>query len=69
MNITESVGAFVIDTLKTILQALINAIGAPVAGTFKVPYILFQFAEVLLNATTAIFPALLIWFIWRQVKS
>ena len=67
--ITETVIGVGIDALVFIIASVINLVSSPISGTFSIPAPLFFIAEVSIFAVQSFYPALFLWYIWRQVKS
>jgi hypothetical protein len=67
--ITQTVLGFLIDIILGIVAKVVQIAGAPVNGSVQIPSPLVWATDVFLQSFTAIFPALLIWFIWRQIKA
>lgn len=65
--ITEAILGFLIDFVVTLLAGIINFATAPASGTFSIPSPLFFIVEVMVTASTAIYPIIAGWFLWRQV--
>lgn len=67
--ILEAILGFFIDLVLWVVSSILNIVGAPLSGTFAIPKPLFVIAEIAFTSLTAIYPAMFIWFLWRQVKA
>lgn len=65
--ITEFLLGLVIDVVVFVVAAIMNFVGTPVSGTFGIPAPLMIIVELSVSGFLAIYPAVLIWFAWRQV--
>lgn len=65
--ITEFIIGTLIDVVVWVVASVMNFVGAPVSGTFGIPAPLMLIVELSVASFLAIYPAVLLWFAWRQV--
>jgi hypothetical protein len=65
--ITEAILGIIIDLVVFLVAAIMNFVTAPVSGTFGIPAPLMLAVELSTTGFLAIYPAVLLWFTWRQV--
>ena len=65
--ITEAILGVLVDLVVFLVAAVMNFVGAPVSGTFGIPAPLFIVVELSIAGFLAIYPAVLLWFAWRQI--
>lgn len=65
--ITETVIGVFIDVIIWVFQSVMNIVTSPVSGTFGIPAPLLLLVELATGGFLAIYPAVFLWFIWRQI--
>lgn len=65
--ITEFILGVIVDVVVFVVATVMNFVGAPVSGTFGIPAPLMLVVELSVSGFLAIYPAVLIWFAWRQI--
>lgn len=65
--INEAILGFFVDMTTYLVSTVMNIIGSPVSGTFNIPSPLFSLFDIATGAYFAIYPAVILWFVWRQV--
>lgn len=65
--ITEAIFNIIIDSVVWMAATFINFRDAPISGTFGIPRPLFIIVELSLAAFLSIYPAVIVFWVWRQI--